>query len=136
MQFKPTYYKSYVDDIFCLFETEQLANQLKKYLNSRHKSMNFSLEKGENSGLSFCFVKIITKETFTTLLYKEATYSGLYVNCKSHVPETYKKGLIFCLLFTFYWELIHEEICKLKCILLKNKYPLDFINLCISVFLY
>ena len=56
------------------------------------------------------------------------------------MPETYKKGLIFCLLFRIHsicsnWQLIHDEICKLKCILLKNKYPLGFINSCINIFL-
>ncbi len=33
------------------------------------------------------------------------------------------------------WHLIHEEIVKLKCVLLKNKYPLGFINSSIKLFL-
>ena len=35
-QFKPTYFKRYVDDIFCLFQYEQQVNKFEKYLNSRH----------------------------------------------------------------------------------------------------
>ena len=139
-QFKPKYYKRYVDDIFCLFQTEQKANQFQKYLNSRHKNMNFSIEKEENACLSFLDVKITKNETFTTSLYKKPTFSGLYLNFKSHVPETYKKGLIFCLLYRIYsicsnWALIHDEICKLKCILLRNKYPMSFIDTCVRTFL-
>ena len=139
-QFKPVYYKRYVDDIFCLFDNERQANQFQKFLNSRHKNMNFSLEKEKNGCLSFLDVKITKDETFITSLYKKPTFSGIYLNFKSHVPETYKKGLIFCLLFRIHsicsnWQLIHEEICKLKCILLKNKYPSSFINSCINIFL-
>ena len=57
-----------------------------------------------------------------------------------HVSDTYKKGLIFCLLFRIYsicsnWQLLHDDICKLKCVLLKNKYPLGFMNSCINIFL-
>ena len=139
-QFKPVYYKRYVDDIFCLFKTEQNANQFHKFLNSRHRNMNFSLEKEENGCLPFLDVKITKGETFITSLYKKPTFSGIYVNFKSHVPDTYKKGLIYCLLFRIYsicsnWDIIHDEICKLKCILLKNKYPLSFTNSCINIFL-
>ena len=139
-QFKPTFYKRYVDDIFCLFKTEQNAKQFQKFLNSRHKSMNFTLEKEENACLPFLDVKVTKSDTFVTSLYKKPTFSGIYLNFKSHVPETYKKGLIFCLLFRLHsicsnWTLIHDEICKLKCILLKNKYPLEFINACIHTFL-
>ena len=81
-----------------------------------------------------------TMKTFITSLYKKPTFSGIYLNFKSHAPDTYKKGLIYCLLFRIHsicsnWQLIHEEICKLKCILLKNKYPLGFINSCTNIFL-
>ena len=139
-QFKPSYYKRYVDDIFCLFQTEQQANQFQKYLNSRHNNMNFSLEKEKDACLPFLDIKITRNETFITSLYKKPTFSGLYLNFKSYVPDTYKRGLIFCLLFRIYnicsnWQLIHDEIKKLKCLLLKNKYPLDFSNSCIRIFL-
>ena len=139
-QFKPTYYKRYVDDIFCLFKTEQNAKQFQKFLNSRHKNMNFSLEKEENACLPFLDVKVTKSDTFITSLYKKPTFSGIYLNFKSYVPDTYKKGLIFCLLFRIYsicsnWHLINDEICKLKCILLKNKYPSGFMNSCINIFL-
>ena len=139
-QFKPVYYKRYVDDIFCLFKNEKSANQFQKFLNSRHRNMNFSLEKEDNGCLPFLDVKITKSETFITSLYKKPTFSGIYLNFKSHVPDTYKKGLIFCLLFRIYsicsnWQIIHDEICKLKCVLLKNKYPLNFTNSCINIFL-
>lgn len=100
IQFKPTYYKRYVDDIFCLFESEIHANQFQKYLNSRHKSMNFSLDKEKDGCLSFLDVKITRNETFITSLYKKSTFSGLYLNFKSHVPDTYKRSLISVVCFS------------------------------------
>ena len=68
---------------------------------------------------------------------KKNTFSGIYLNFKSFVPEVYKKGLIFCLVFRIYsicsdWARIHDEINKLKCLLLWNTYPLKFINFCIK----
>ena len=55
-------------------------------------------------------------------------------------PLFIKKGLIFCLLFRIYniyslWSLIHGEISKLKCILVKNKYPVNLINFCRTKYL-
>ena len=137
VQFKPIYFKRYVDDIFCLFQNEQQVNKFEKYLNSRHTSMNFSRVNEDNRCLSFLDVLISRHEDkFCTSLYKKPTFSGLYLNFKSFVPLLYKKGLIFCLVFRIYnicsdWNRIHEEIKKLKCLLLKNKYPISFINFCI-----
>ena len=103
--------------------------------------MHFSKEKETNSYLSFLDVSIKRGEgVFSTSLYKKPTFSGLYLNFKSFVPLEFKQGLILCLLFRIYsicsnWVLIHEEIKNLKCVLLKNKYPIRFINFCIKSFL-
>ena len=79
-------------------------------------------------------------DTFETSIYRKPTFSGIYLNFRSFVPETYKKGLINCLLFRIYnlcsnWSIIHEEIKKIKKILIKNKYPLNFIDCCVEKFL-
>ena len=136
-QFKPTYFKRYVDDIFCLFQNESQVKKFEKYLNSRHVNMHFTKDNEKESRLSFLDVLITRDEgTFSTSLYKKPTFSGLYLNFKSFVPDVYKKGLIFCLVFRIYsicsdWARIHDEINKLKCLLIRNKYPLKFINFCI-----
>ena len=62
------------------------------------------------------------------------------MNFKSHAPLTYKLGLIACLLHRIYticsnWEQIHNEINFLKCVLIRNKYPINIINRSISIFL-
>ena len=139
-EFKPLYFKRYVDDIFCLFTSENQVNKFHRYLCSRHVNMNFSKEVEKDSNLSFLDVSVTKiNNEYITSLYRKSTFSGLYLNFKSHVPLVYKKGLIFCLLFRLYsictnWELIHKEIKELKCLLVRNRYPLSIINQCIYIF--
>ena len=61
-------------------------------------------------------------DKFATNVYKKKSFSGVYTNFKSFIPETYKIGLIKSLFFrSFSWcsDFIkfHHEIGKLKSIL-------------------
>ena len=140
-QFKPRYYRRYVDDLFILFNDPNHVNKFEKYLNSRHKSMKFTKEIEQENSLSFLDIRITRKtDIFETSVYRKPTFSGVYLNFKSYAPEVYKEGLVKCLLFRIYklcssWSIIHEEINTLKRILINNKYPLNFINYCIKKFL-
>ena len=85
---------------------------------------------------------LITKSEsrFITSIYRKHSFSGIYLNFKGYVPDVYKFGLINSLLFHTYkicsnWQIIHKEIKTLKCIWLKNVYPLKVINNCIKKFL-
>ena len=141
LQFKPKYYQKYVDDIFLLFEDSSQVNKFDKYMNSRHKNMKFTKEIETDNSLPFLDIHIERKaNAFETSIYRKPTFSGVYLNFSSYVPETYKKGLVNCLLFRIYnlcssWSLIHEEIKNVKKILIRNKYPLNFIDICIKKFL-
>ena len=42
--FKPVYYKRYVDDIFVLFNKPEHAQFSLEYMNKKHKNMTFSIE--------------------------------------------------------------------------------------------
>ena len=57
-QFRPIFYKRYVDDIFVLFENLDQAEKFKTYLNNRHKNMSFTLEVESNNKLSFLDIEI------------------------------------------------------------------------------
>ena len=50
---QPVYYRQYVDDIFVLVSSVDQAEKIKKYLSSKHSSINFSLEKESYGRLSF-----------------------------------------------------------------------------------
>ena len=97
---KPVFYRRYVDDIFVLFSSLDQAEKFKKYLSSKHPNINFSLEKENDGRLSFLDINIFReKGKFVTNVYRKKTFSGVYTNFNSFIPETYKTGLIESLLF-------------------------------------
>ena len=138
---KPVFYRRYVDDIFVLFSSLDQAEKFKKCLSSKYPNINFSLEKENEGCLSFLDVNIFReKGKFVTNVYRKKTFSGVYTNFDSFIPESYKTGLINSLLFRCFnlcsdFVKFHHEIDILKDILYKNSYPRDFVDKCIKEFL-
>ena len=71
---------------------------------------------------------------------EKKTFSGVYNNLKSFIPETYKIGSIKSLLFRCFnlcsdFINFDHEIDKLKSTLYKNSYPRDLVDKCIKEFL-
>ena len=129
---KPVFYRRYVDDMFVLFFSLSQADKFKKYLSSKHPNINFSLEKENDGRLSFLDINIFhEKGKFVTNAKK--TFSGVYTNFNSFIPEIYKTDLIKSLLFRCFnlcsdFVKFHHEINILKSILYKNSYPRDFVD--------
>ena len=144
-KFKPVYYKRYMDDTFLLFSSEEHYKKFFRYINSRHKNMSFTYEVESDNKLPFLDV-LVTRDScspqlksFTTNIYRKPTFSGLYTNYHSFLPENYKTGLFLTLLFRIYtlcsdWSTIHNEIINLRNIMLKNNFPAKFIDRCIKLF--
>ena len=102
--------------------------------------MNFTHEIEKNNSLAFLDVLVTRENTFCTSLYRKPTFSGLYSNFKSFMPDSYKKGLIFTLLHRAFvlccdWNQLHAEVTFLKDIFRKNAFPGFFTDRCIKVFL-
>ena len=78
-------------------------------------------------------------DKFGTNVYRKKTFSRVYTNFKSLIPETYKIGLIKSLFWCFSlcsnFIKFHHEIDKLKRILYQNGYPHDLVEKCIKEFL-
>ena len=55
--FKRVYYKTYVDNIFVLFNKPGHAKFFLEYMNEKYKNMNLSIETEINGSLSFSEVK-------------------------------------------------------------------------------
>ena len=72
-QFKPLYYKRYIDNIFILFSNEDHINKFNKYINSRHSNIRFKNEKGIDSSISFLDVLITKNYVFKTPVYRKPT---------------------------------------------------------------
>ena len=98
-EFKPVYYRRYVDDIFVLFHSSDHLEKFKNYLNSEHRNIRFSSEKEHNNSMPVLDVLIVRTSNFQkTSVYHKPTFSGVYSNFNSFISEEYKVGLIFTLL--------------------------------------
>ena len=141
LQFRPRYYRRYVDDIFLIFNSKNNVKKFLRYLNSRHPNIKFTCEEEKDNNISFLDISITgLNNKLTTSLYRKKTFSGVYMNYNSFLPVKYKKGLIHTLLFRAYnicadYQTLHQEIEFLKSIWQGNSFPLFFIDSCIKKFL-
>ena len=72
-------------------------------------------------------------DKFVTSVYRKTTFSGVYTHCDSYIPLQYMSGLVYTLLHRSYsictnWGQFHQEIEKIKSIMLKNGYSLTLIE--------
>ena len=124
--FKPVYYRKYVDEIFTVFRLPDHVEKFTNYLNSKHKNITFNFEKESNNSLPFLDILISRSENgFKTSVYHKLTFSGIYCNLNSFIHERYKIGLVFTLLFRTFsilsdFSRFHMEVSHLKDILRKN----------------
>jgi hypothetical protein len=141
LNFKPLYYRRYVDDTFVLFKTEQHAEQFLHYLNEQHPNIEFTLEKENNNSLAFLDI-LITKTgmTFTSSVFRKPTFTGLGLNFFSYMSSLYKINSIKTLIERAYkicssYQLFHQEIVQLKSYFANNKFPLALFDSVLSTFL-
>ena len=140
-EFKPVYYKRYVDDIFVLFRYSHHLEKFIEYSNTKHANIKFTSEKEVNGSLPFLDVLISrNKKGFTTTVYHKPTFSGVYSNFNSFIADEYKHGLRFTLFFRTFliasnFSKFHEEVIYLKYVLKKNSFPTNLVDKCIQIFL-
>ena len=141
LQFRPKYYRRYVDDIFLMFESKNHVKKFLHYMNSRYPNIKFTCEEEINNNISFLDISITrVNNKLITSLYRKKTFSGVYMNYNSFLPVKYKKGLIHTLLFRAYnicadYNTLHNEIEYLKSVWQRNSFPFFFIDSCIKKFL-
>ena len=93
--FKPILYRIFVDDTFLLFRTKDHVEKFKNYLNKQHKNIKFTSEIEENGSLSFLDISIARENNkLVTSVYRKPTFSGIFTNFESFIPEIHKRGLI------------------------------------------
>ena len=139
--FKPVYYRRYVDDIFALFRSPDHLEKFTNYLNSKHKNIKFAYEKESNNSLPFLDILISRSENgFKTSVYHKPTFSGVCSNFNSFIYDGYKISLVFTMLFRTFsivsdFSRFHTEVIHLKEILRKNAFPIKLVDNCIKNFL-
>ena len=79
-RFHPTLWYKYVDDTFSMFDSKETANEILKYLNSRHNSINFTIEFEQSKEIPFLdiLVKRCPNNTFITSIYRKKIFTELY----------------------------------------------------------
>ena len=53
LQFKPKFYRRYVDDIFLMFDENDHFKKFLKYVNIRHGNMKFTVEEEQDNKIFF-----------------------------------------------------------------------------------
>ena len=103
--------------------------------------MNFTSELETDNSLAFLDV-FITRSNgqFITSVYRKPTFSGVYTNFDSYIPESYKSGLVYTLLYRSYsictsWEQIDSEFKKIRSFMCKNGYPTSLFDKTLTYFL-
>ena len=93
-------------------------------MNNMHKHVKFTSETENNNCFSFLDINIMReKHQLITSLYTKPTFFGVFTRCESFIDDSYKKALVFTLLFRCFsscsdFTKFHLEIEKLK-----NGYP-------------
>ena len=92
--FKPTVYKRYVDNTFCLFNNDSEASNFLDDLNKQHPNIKFTSEPEQNGILPFLDVNIEKKGGggFYTPIFQKSSYTGLLSNFLSYIPFSAQSG--------------------------------------------
>ena len=95
-EFKPVFYRGYVDDVFVLFKSPEHLSKFRDYFNTCHQNMYFSFEQEKDGKLSFLDVEVSRQEGhFVKTVYRKPTFSGVYAHFESFLPTIYKFGMIY-----------------------------------------
>ena len=118
LEYRPLYYRGYVDDIFLLFNSAEHLKRFHSYLNFRDLIISFTIENEKDNRMSFLDVSIIReKGKFTTSVHRKPTFSGMYTHFDSFSPSCSKIGLLHTLLYRCFricsdWTKFHLELVK------------------------
>ena len=136
----PKFYRRYVDDTFCIFNSIDEANLFLSYINSLDNSIKFTMETEIDGHLEFLDTIVSrpdgARPGFPIFNSREReTNKGLYFNYESCIPHSYKIGLIKCLFNTALcvcstWKLFHAEVTRLSKVFRLNGYPEGIIHHC------
>ena len=134
--FKPIFYRRYVDDTFILFRDPFHVAKFLDYLNSQHSCIKFTVDIENNNQLNFLDVKINkTENSFQTSVFRKSTFSGLGLQFNSSIPHHFRTNIISCLIDRAFKICSTElaftlELKFLKQFFLGNNFPINFIDKC------
>ena len=130
---QPLMYHRYVDDCFILFKTKEECQKMFADFNNLHESISFTMESEINNNLPFLDVSITRHGSkFTSSIYRKATFTGQYINFRSHCSLKRKTNLIRTLcdraIKICSPENLDQELNTISQILQDNSYPKELIS--------
>ena len=133
-EFRPVFYRRYVDDTFALFRDPSHAPRFLEFINNLHNNINFTMETESDNKLPFLDVLVTRNNSmFCTSVFRKETFTGLGMNFYSSCIKKFKLNSINTLLYRAYevcstFQSLHIEFEFLRDYLLKKKFP----NFCID----
>ena len=96
LEFRPVYYRRYIDDTFIIFKERAHSDRFLEYLNKQHESIKFTKEDEKDNKLSFLDVEVKKNDdgTFDTSIYRKPTNTRLICQYTSYIPSIYKDSVI------------------------------------------
>jgi hypothetical protein len=94
------YWFRYVDDILCCWSgSDRQLDQFVRFLNTRHNSINFTMERGLNQSINFLDLAIEIKENKHVFsIYRKPTYTDQVIPSDSCHPISHKLASFHCML--------------------------------------
>ena len=141
LEFKPLYYKRFVDDTFILFREQSHSNKFLDYLNNQHQNIKFTMETETNKQIPFLDMNIVQEDgKISTSIYRKPTFSGLGMSFFSFCAFNFKVNNIKTMLFRAYnlsssYIAFTKELDFLRKYFQNNGYPLIEFEKCCSKFL-
>ena len=120
---RPKFYRRCLDYTFALFDTEEHADRFCEFINNIHNNISFTMDKQINSKRSFLDLNIDnTSGSFSSSVFRKATFTGLGMYFLSYCPLIYKINAIKTLLHRAY----NSSIEHLRNFFYNNSFPFLF----------
>ena len=130
---KPVLYCRYVDDILVEVSDTASLQRLKSRL-EEVSGLSFTVEDSIENSINFLDVNIDYKDgNYITSVYRKPTDNGRCLNGKSECPDRYKSSVVRAyvhraLKHCSTWPLVHQELQRIKQVLVNNNYDLATID--------
>ena len=140
-EFKPLFYRRYVDDTFTIFKSIEEANKFLEYINGQHHNIKFTMETEIEKKLPFLDIIVSTNDNkINTSVYRKKTFTGLGLSFFSHCPLKFKINAIQTLIHRTYhicnsYINIHNDLVFLRNFFNNNGFPDNLIYSQIRKFL-
>ena len=127
--FKPLYYKRYVDDTFVIFKNEHQATQFLTYMNLKHRKIKFTIETEREKQIPFLDLLIKkVDDSVDITIYRKPSFTGLGINYISACYMNFKLNTFNTLYYRAYrlcsnYANFHKELIFLNNFFSCNGFP-------------